>query len=85
MAVGQKEQIAKKNNIKVEEADMLTLAKKVARAQFAQYGMMSVPDNVAENYAKSMLKDKEASKTCLSVWWMKRWSEAIKKSSQVDS
>ncbi len=55
-------QIAEKNNLKVEQADLLEYGKKVARAQFAQYGMMSVPDDVADNYAKSMLKDKQASK-----------------------
>lgn len=74
-----KEQIAKKNNIKVEEADMLTFGKKVARAQFAQYGMMSVPDNVAENYAKSMLKDKEAAKNMFERVMDEKVIDAIKK------
>ncbi len=57
-----KEQIVKKNDIKINDDDMINFGKKVARAQFAQYGMMSVPDEVAENYAKDMLKDKEAVK-----------------------
>lgn len=57
-----KEQIIKKNDIKINDDDMLAFGKKVARAQFAQYGMMSVPDEVAERYAKDMLKDKEAVK-----------------------
>ena len=33
---------------------------KVTRAQFAQYGMMSVPEDLLENYAKEMLKKKES-------------------------
>ena len=30
------------------------------RAQFAQYGMMNVPEDLLENYAKEMLKKKES-------------------------
>ncbi len=54
-----KEQIAKKNNIKIEEGDLTGFAKRVAQAQFAQYGMASVPADVLENYAKEMMKNKE--------------------------
>ncbi|MCD7931782.1 MAG: trigger factor [Tannerellaceae bacterium] len=54
-----KEDIVKKNNLKVEDADLEDFAKKVAKAQFAQYGMMSVPDDVLENYSKDTLKNKE--------------------------
>lgn len=57
-----KEQIVKKNDIKINDDDMISFGKKVARAQFAQYGMMSVPEDVAERYAHDMLKDKEAVK-----------------------
>jgi trigger factor len=31
----------------------------VAKAQFAQYGMLSVPEDVLDNYAKDMLKNKQ--------------------------
>jgi trigger factor len=55
-----KEKLVKANDIKVEQADILEMAKKTTKAQFAQYGMMSVPDEVIENYAKEMLKKKEA-------------------------
>ncbi|MBQ0029714.1 MAG: trigger factor [Bacteroidales bacterium] len=55
-----KDQLAKANDVKVEEKDLVEFGKKVARAQFAQYGMMSVPEDVAENYAHDMLKDKNA-------------------------
>ena len=36
------------------------MAKEATRAQFAQYGMMSVPEDLLENYAKEMLKKKES-------------------------
>ncbi len=31
-------------------------AKRVAKAQFAQYGMLSVPEDVLANYAKDMFE-----------------------------
>ena len=45
--------------IKVEQDDVLETAKEVTRMQFAQYGMMNVPDEAIENYAAGMLKDKQ--------------------------
>lgn len=55
-----KEQLVKNNDIKVEEADVIAMAKDVTKAQFAQYGMMTVPDDILENYAKEMLRKKES-------------------------
>ncbi len=54
-----KEEIVKKYEIKVDDADMLEMAKKATRAQFAQYGMANVPDDLLEKYASDMLKDKK--------------------------
>ena len=47
-----KEQLVKANDIKVEQEDILNMAKETTRAQFAQYGMLSVPDEILDNYAK---------------------------------
>lgn len=57
-----KEAILKNNNLTVEDADIKAFAIKVAKAQFAQYGMLSVPEEVLANYAKDMLKNKETSR-----------------------
>jgi trigger factor len=54
-----KEQLVEANQIKVEDADLKAVAKEVARAQFAQYGMSNVPDEYLENYAADMLKKRE--------------------------
>ena len=51
-----KEQLVKKAGIKIDENDILSAAKEATRAQFAQYGMGNVPDELLENYAKEMLK-----------------------------
>ena len=54
-----KQQLVAANNIKVEEADLKAVAKEAIRAQFAQYGMSNVPDDVLENYASEQLKKRE--------------------------
>ena len=54
-----KEQLVAANNVKVEEADLKAVAKDAIRAQFAQYGMSNVPDDVLENYAAEQLKKRE--------------------------
>ena len=54
-----KEQIVAANNIKIEDADLLQVAKNAVRAQFAQYGMSNVPDDVIDNYANEQMKKRE--------------------------
>ena len=54
-----KEQIVAASDIKIEDADMKAVAKEAIRAQFAQYGMQNVPDDVLENYADEQLKKRE--------------------------
>lgn len=55
-----KEQLVAENEIKVEQADIIEMAKESTRIQFAQYGMLNIPDEVLENYSKEMLKKKES-------------------------
>ncbi|MGC3978679.1 MAG: trigger factor [Paludibacteraceae bacterium] len=54
-----KEKFVAKNEIKVEVADIEEYARKVARAQFAQYGMIGVEDSMIDGYVKDMLKNQE--------------------------
>lgn len=44
-------------HINVSDEDIDDYAKRIAKAQFAQYGMLSVPEDVLDNYAKGMLKN----------------------------
>lgn len=60
-----KEQLVKDNDIKVEEQDVRAIAVQSARAQFAQYGMAGVPDEMVLNYADQMLKNKENSRNLI--------------------
>ena len=54
-----KEQIVTAQEIKVEDEDVKRVALEAIRAQFAQYGMANVPDDVVENYAEEQLKKRE--------------------------
>ena len=54
-----KEQLAKKFEIKIDDNDVLEVAKAATRDQFAQYGMANVPEDLLENYAKEMLKQEK--------------------------
>ena len=54
-----KEQLVAQTGIKVEDADVKAIARQAIRAQFAQYGMSNVPEDVLENYADEQLKKRE--------------------------
>ena len=54
-----KEHLAKKFEIKIDDNDVLEVAKAATRDQFAQYGMANVPEDLLENYAKEMLKQEK--------------------------
>ena len=54
-----KEKLVKENDIKVEKEEIEEFGKRVAKAQFAQYGMLSAPDDVLDNYVKDMMKKQE--------------------------
>lgn len=54
-----KEQLAKKFEIKIDDNDVLSVAKAATRDQFMQYGMGNVPEDLLENYATGMLKQEK--------------------------
>ncbi len=57
-----KEQLVKEYGVKIEQSDILEQAKKAAVAQFAQFGMVNVPEDMLTNYANEMLKKQETAK-----------------------
>ncbi|MCQ2343709.1 MAG: trigger factor [Paludibacteraceae bacterium] len=54
-----KNRIAEANGIKVETDEVRAFARRMARMQFAQYGMTEIPDNILDNYSAEMLKKEE--------------------------
>ena len=54
-----KEQIVAAQQIEIKDDDLKEVAKSAIRAQFAQYGMNNIPEDVVENYASEQLKKRE--------------------------
>ena len=46
----------KEYNINVEKEEVEEFAKRIAKMQFMQYGLMNVEDEMLANYAQEMLK-----------------------------
>ena len=51
-----KDQLMKEYNINVEKEEVEAFAKRIAKMQFMQYGLMNVEDDMLANYAQEMLK-----------------------------
>ena len=73
-----KEQLVKDYNIKVEKEDMLKTAKDITKIQFAQYGMINIPDEVLSNYANEMLQKKDQVESLLNRSVENKLSAALK-------
>ena len=56
----EKEAVASQLDIQVSEDDLLDSARLIARQQFAQYGMLNVPDENIDQFAKDILKDEKS-------------------------
>ena len=54
-----KEQLVKDNEIKVEQEDVINMAKDDTKAKYSKYFKINVPEDILENYAQEMLKKKE--------------------------
>ena len=73
-----KEKLVEANGIKVEQADIQNMAKEATRAQFAQYGMINVPEELLENYSKEMLKKRESVEALVNRVIESKLAEAVK-------
>jgi trigger factor len=54
-----KDTIIKENELKVDESEIIDLARQVAASQFRQYGMFDIPVEHLDGFAKQMLEKKE--------------------------
>ena len=80
-----KEQLVEKAGIKLEENDLLNQAKENVRAQFAQYGMTNVPEDMLTNYATEMLKKKESIEGLVNRAIETRLAASLKQTVTLDS
>ena len=54
-----KEKLVEQFGIKITDDDVKEMAKEVTRMQFAQYGMLNIPEEYLENASAEMLKKRE--------------------------
>ena len=54
-----KEQLVEQNQIKVEDTDFIDMAREVTKMQFAQYGLINIPEEYINNSVNEMLKKRE--------------------------
>lgn len=80
-----KDKLTKANDVKVEIEDVNAYARKIARAQFAQYGMVGMGDDILDNYAKDMLKKEETVKGIVERVAENKVFEIVKNSVQLDT
>lgn len=56
----EKDTVARNLKVEVTEEDVKNTARMMARNQFAQYGMMNVPDDALDRYADEIVKDERS-------------------------
>lgn len=54
-----KNKLAEKAEVKVNDDDVKNVAREIAHAQFAQYGMQNVGEEYVNNYAEELLKQRD--------------------------
>ena len=68
---------AKKLSVEVKSEDMQAEAKAYAAAQFAQYGMMNVADEMLTNYAQQILSNKDEANKLIEKVYEAKVVEAV--------
>jgi len=80
-----KDKLAKASDIKVESVDVEEFAKKMAKAQFAQYGMIGLDDEIVTNYAKDMMKKEDTLKYIIEKVAEEKIFEVVKSSVKLEN
>lgn len=79
-----KDQLLKKYDLKVEKEDLEAYAKKVAKMQFMQYGLMHIEDSYLDNYAQQILKDEKQMRSIIERVAENKIYDALKTVAKVD-
>lgn len=73
-----KDDLLEAHKVEVTEDDVLELATIVAKSQFAQYGMSSVPDEVLAQYAKSLLEKEDTARNIRARVFENKFAAVVK-------
>ncbi len=79
-----KNKIGREHEIKVEEADIIDMAKSMAKAQYAQYGITNVPEEHLESYAKKMLENQQEARNLAERAFQDKVVEHLKNEVKLD-
>jgi trigger factor len=77
-------QLAKDNDIKVSDEEMLEGAKAYASAQFRQYGMGQIPEEYLSNYAAEILKKEEEARRIADQVMERKLLDVIRESMKIE-
>lgn len=80
-----RDQIVKDQEIKVEAEELKTAAREMALMQFQQYGIMEVPDENLENYAKDMLQNEDERRKSYDIILEKKVMNYIRDCVKIDN
>ena len=80
-----KDKLAKANDVKIEKEDVEEFAKRMAKAQFAQYGMIGMDDEIIANYAKDMLKKEDTLKNIVDKVAEEKVFAAVKEAVELET
>lgn len=79
-----KNKIIEENDLKVEDDEIINLAKKSIINQFKQYGLATVEDEYIENYAKDILKKDEEKKKLIEQKYEEKTINFIKETLKIE-
>lgn len=80
-----KNKLVEQTGVKVEETDLREIARQSTRAQFAQYGMSNIPDELIDKYAEEMLKKRENVEPLLEAAIDRKLAVALKEVVKLDT
>ena len=80
-----KNKLEKTNDVKVDKDDIDAYARKMAKAQFAQYGMIGMDDEIIANYAKDMMKKEETLRNIMEKVAEEKVLAAVKESVKLEN
>lgn len=80
-----KESLLEEYDIQVEDADVEGYTERIARSQFAQYGMTSVPREMLNGYVKDILKKKDTLQNMIERTIEEKLCEKIKSLVKLDT
>ena len=78
-------EIIRSQKIEIAEADVVDFARDIARRQFAQYGMLNVPEENIEGYARTMLQNEQEARRIFEQLYEQRALQYVRETVTLDT